>query len=353
MITPDPVVQATGRVFLLTAAAFVVTMAWTPLLARLLYRYKLGKNIRLASDAPVYAKLHAHKAGTPTMGGVLIWVTMLAFAGFFALAAAFHIPGLRILHFVNREETLLPLGVLLATAVVGLGDDLMNIFRIGPKGGGLRMRHRVVLYAAIAAVGAWWFVDKLEWTTTRIPFVGPVDLGWWFVPFAILVLFATAHSVNLIDGLDGLAGGTVLTAYGAYGAIAFVEGRYHLAAFIGVLVGSLLAFLWFNIPPARFFMGDTGAMPLGITLGVIALLTNEPFLLFIIGFPFVLESLSVIAQMMARRWWGRRLFRSSPLHHHLEAMGWPESKIVMRFWVISGVMAVVGLTIFLLDRSAW
>ncbi|MBI4433528.1 phospho-N-acetylmuramoyl-pentapeptide-transferase [Candidatus Uhrbacteria bacterium] len=353
MTALDTMLQATGRVFLLMAAAFVVTMAWTPVFTRLLYRYKLGKNIRLASDAPVYAKLHAHKAGTPTMGGVLIWVTTLAFAVVLALAAALEIPVLRALHFLSREETLLPLGVLVATAVVGLGDDLLNIFHIGPKGGGLRMRHRVILYAAIAAVGAWWFVAKLEWTTTRIPFVGSVDLGWWFVPFAMLVLFATAFSVNEIDGLDGLAGGTVLMAYGAYGAIAFLEGHYHLAALIGVLIGGLLAFLWFNIPPARFFMGDTGAMPLGITLGVIALLTNEPFLLFVIGFPFVLESLSVIVQTIAKRCFGRRVFRSTPLHHHLEAIGWPESKIVMRFWVISGVMAVVGLTIFLLDRSSW
>lgn len=343
----DPVV----KIFVLTTLAFVLTIAWTPALTHVLYKYRLGKQIRLASDAPVYAKLHAHKAGTPTMGGILIWGTAFALAVVFAAAEAFHFVRLGALSFLTRAETLLPMGALVASAIVGLGDDLLNVFRIGAKGGGLHMRHRMFLYGAIATVGAWWFVVKLEWTTVRIPFVGLVDFGWWFFPFAIVVLVATAFSVNEADGLDGLAGGTLLTAYAAYGAIAFLQGRYDLAAFIGVLSGALLAFLWFNIPPARFFMGDTGAMSLGITLGIIALLTNAPFLLPIIGLPFVVESLSVFAQVGSRRLFGRKLLRSSPLHHHLEAVGWPEPKIVMRAWVISGVTAVLGLIAYLVDRG--
>lgn len=344
----DPVI----KILLLTTLAFVVTIAWTPLLTRLLYKYKLGKNIRLASDAPVYASLHAHKAGTPTMGGLLIWVTTLAFAVVFATAHAFGVPGLRDLDFLSRSETLLPLGALVAAALVGLGDDLLNIFRIGAHGGGLQMRHRLVIYSAIAAVGAWWFVAKLDWTTLRVPFIGPADLGpIGFGLFAFLFLIAVTFSVNEMDGLDGLAGGTLLTSFGAYGAIAFLQGRYDLAALTGVIIGCLLAFLWFNIPPARFFMGDTGAMGLGIALGVIALLTNEPLLLLVIGLPFVVESLSVIVQMLAKHLVGRKLFRSTPIHHHLEAMGWPEPKIVMRTWVISGVTAVLGLILFLVDRG--
>jgi phospho-N-acetylmuramoyl-pentapeptide-transferase len=320
-------------------------------LTHVLYKYRLGKNIRLASDAPIYARLHAKKAGTPTMGGLLIWVTAFGLAVILAVAEAVGVPGLRSLSFLSRSETLLPIGALVASALVGLGDDLLNVFRIGPKGGGFRMRHRLLLYTAIATVGAWWFVAKLDWTSVRIPFVGAIDVGWWFFPFAVLVLVATAFSVNEIDGLDGLAGGTLLTAYAAYGAIAFVEGHYNLAALIGVLIGSLLAFLWFNIPPARFFMGDTGAMSLGIVLGIIALLTDAPLLLPVIGLLFVLESLSVIVQLTAKRFGKKKIFSSTPFHHHLEAMGWSEPKIVMRFWVISGVTAVLGLVVFLIDRG--
>lgn len=344
----DPVI----KILFLTTLAFVVTIAWTPLLTRVLYKYKLGKNLRLASDAPVYASLHAHKAGTPTMGGLLVWVTTLAFAVVFATAHAFGIPFLRDLDFLSRSETLLPLGALIAAALVGLGDDLLNVLRIGAHGGGLQMRHRLLLYAVIAAVGAWWFVVKLEWTTLRVPFVGIADLGaWGFGLFAFAFLIAVAFSVNETDGLDGLAGGTLLTSFGAYGVIAFLQGRADLAALAGVLTGSLLAFLWFNIPPARFFMGDTGAMSLGTALGVIALLTNAPLLLIVIGLPFVIESASVLVQVASKHAFGRKLFRSTPIHHHLEAMGWPEPKIVMRTWVISGVTATLGLIIFLLDRG--
>lgn len=345
----DPVI----KILLLTALAFVFTVAWTPAFTRLLFKYRVGKNLRLASEAPVYARLHAHKAGTPTMGGILVWGTTLAFAVVFSAAHAFNIPILRDLNFLSRAETLLPLGALVAAALVGFGDDLLNVLRVGGNGGGLHMRHRLVLYAIIAAAGAWWFVAKLDWTTLRVPFIGPAELGGVaFFCFALLFLVAVAFSVNETDGLDGLAGGTLLSSFGAYGAIALLEGRYDLAAFTGVIVGALLAFLWFNIPPARFFMGDTGAMALGITLGVIALLTNEPLLLIVIGLPFVIESLSVIVQMTSKHLrGGKRIFHSTPFHHHLEAMGWPEHKIVMRSWIISGVTAVLGLVVFLIDRT--
>ena len=171
------------------------------------------------------------------------------------------------------------------------------------------------------------------------------------IPIFIFIIVATAFSVNEIDGLDGLAGGTLLSAFAAYGAIAFLQGHYNLATFCGVIVGSLLAFLWFNIHPARFFMGDTGAMSLGVTLGIVAMLTNSALLLPIIGCLFVLESLSVIIQVLSKKLRGKKVFLSAPLHHHLEAIGWPEPKIVMRFWVISAVAAATGLIIALIDRG--
>lgn len=339
------------KIFILTTLAFVVTILWTPVLTHFLYKYKLGKQIRDQASAPIYSKLHQTKSGTPTMGGLLVWVTTaVLILGIFYLAKLTKYDLFEQLNFLSRGQTLLPIGVLVASAVVGLIDDLLNIRKVGPKGGGLQMRHRLLLYTLIAAVGAWWFFSKLQWDLIHIPFVGDFNIGWWYIPLFIFVIVATAFSVNEIDGLDGLAGGTLLTAFAAYGAIAFLQGKYDLATFCGVIIGALVAFLWFNIFPARFFMGDTGAMSLGITLGVLAMFTNYFFLLPIIGLLFVVESLSVIIQLISKKIRGRKIWLSTPIHHHLEAIGWPEPKIVMRFWLISGITAVFGLIIFLTEK---
>jgi len=180
----------------------------------------------------------------------------------------------------------------------------------------------------------------------------PFILGWWYIPVFIIVIVSTAFSVNETDGLDGLAGGTLLGSFMVYGVLSFLTGRYDLAAFCGVISGALLAFLWFNINPARFYMGDTGSMSLGITLGVIAMLTNTALILPIIGLIFVIESLSVIIQVLSKKIrHGRKVFLSAPIHHHLEAKGWSEPKIVMRFWVIAAVSGALGVCLFLLDHS--
>lgn len=338
------------KIFVLATISFVITILWTPLVTHYLYKYRLGKQIRAKEVAPIFSKMHKAKAGTPTMGGVLVWgTTLFLILLFFYLGKIFN--GLfSYFNFLSRSQTLLPLGVLVASALVGLVDDLVDVFGIGHNGGGLRLKHRFIIYTFIAAVGAWWFYVKLDWTTLYIPFVGNFDIGLWFIPFFIFVIIATAFSVNEIDGLDGLAGGTLLAAFGAYGAIAFALGKYDLATLCAVIIGALIAFLWFNINPARFFMGDTGVMALGVTLGVVAVLTNYVLLLPIIGFLFVVESLSVIVQYASKKIRGKKIFLSSPIHHHLEAIGWTEPKIVMRFWLISGVMAIIGLIIFLLDR---
>jgi len=338
------------KIFLLSTVSFLVAFAWTPLLTHFLYKYNLGKGIRDAKQAPVFAMMHQKKAGTPVMGGILVWATTLFLIVFvFALSEFFGGFWVK-LNFFSRSETLLPLGALVASALVGLLDDFIDIKKIGLHGGGLRMRHRFIIYGLIAIFGAYWFYYKLGWTILHVPFLGNVDIGLWYIPFFIFIITATAHSVNLTDGLDGLAGGTLLAAFTSYGAIAFARGHYDLATFCGVIAGALLAFLWYNINPARFFMGDTGPMSLGVTLGVIALITNSALLLPIIGIIFVIETLSVIFQMFFKKFLGRKLFISSPLHHHLEALGWPEPKIVMRFWVIAAVSAVVGLILFLGDK---
>ncbi len=336
------------RILLLATLSFVVSFLITPFFTKFLYRHKLGKQIRDSGSAPIMSALHADKSGTPTMGGVLIWGTTLFLALLFYY---FDKIGLIKLNFLSRSETWLPLGVLVASAVVGLIDDWLNIKKIGPSGGGLRVRHRLLIYTAIAAFGAWWFYYKLDWDILHIPFWGNMPVGLWYIPIFIFVIVATSFSVNEADGLDGLAGGILTTAFGAYSVIAFWQGKFDLAIFCAVIVGALISFLWFNINPARFFMGDTGAMSLGVTLGVVAMLTNTVLFLPIIGFVFMLESASVIIQVASKKLRGKKVFLSAPLHHHLEAIGWPEPKVVMRLWLISGVAAAAGLAAVLLDKG--
>ena len=340
-----------SRILGLAALSFVVAFLFTPLLTHFLYKYRAGKQIR-TEGAPIFQQMHQKKAGTPTMGGLLIWLTIVFLALlFWGLDKMGFNSIITKLNFLNRSQTLLPLGALVASAIVGFIDDLLGVMKVGSKGGGLQMRHRLIIYTAIASFGAWWFFSKLDWSTVHIPFVGNFDIGWWYILVFIFILVATSFSVNETDGLDGLAGGTLLTAFGAYGVIAYSQGHFDLAVFCGVTIGALVAFLWFNIYPARFFMGDTGAMSLGVTLGIIAMLTNQFMLLPLIGFILMIESLSVIIQFLSKKLrHGKKVFISAPIHHHLEAKGWPETKVTMRFWIISWVMATLGLVIAFLDR---
>lgn len=341
------------RILFFSTLSFVFAVLATPLLTHFLYKYKLGKKIRNSGATPIFSELHAHKAGTPTMGGILIWGTALILIGFFYLLSELFPGGVfQQFNFLSRAETLLPLGALVATAIIGLIDDWLDVRDKGVfGGGGLKLRHRLLIYALIALIGALWFYFKLDWTVMHVPFFGNFEIGAWYIPIFIFIIVATSFSVNETDGLDGLAGGTLLIAFASYGVIAFVMGRYDLATFCAVIIGALLAFLWFNIPPARFYMGDTGAMSLGVTLGIIAMLTNNALLLVFIGLIFLLESLSVIIQTLSKRLRHKKVFISSPIHHHFQAIGWAESKVVMRFWVIAGLGAVMGLIIFLLDKQ--
>lgn len=339
------------KIFFLAALAFIVTILWTPLLTHFMYKYGWGKKIRSADNAPIMAQLHNHKEGTPTMGGLLVWVTTLVLALIFYFLAQW--TGWELfnkLNFLTRSQTLLPLGALVASALVGLFDDILNIRGIGPKGGGLQLRYKLLIYTIIALVGSFWFFFKLDWDLLRVPFVGDFQIGWWYIPIFVFIIVATSFSVNETDGLDGLAGGLLAISFAAFGVIAYTQGRYDLATFCGVIVGALLAFLWFNISPARFFMGDTGSMSLGVTLGIIAMLTNSVLILPVIGFLFVLESLSVIIQVFSKKVFKKKVFLSAPIHHHLEALGWPENKIVMRFWLIGTVMAFIGVILVLMDK---
>jgi len=349
----DPAIASISKILIVAVVCFVVALIWTPWLIRFLRRHKLGKTIRDSASAPIAAKLHAAKAGTPTMGGLVIWVTVAAVISIlYAGCAWLHIGAACQVTFLSRGQTLLPLGALVAAALVGLLDDYLNIRKIGPAGGGLRMRYRLLSYTIIALVAAWWFFTKLQWDTVHVPFAGDMSFGLWYIPFFAFVIVATSFSVNETDGLDGLAGGTLMAAFGAYGVIAFSAGKIDLAAFCAAIFGALLAFVWHNITPAAFFMGDTGAMALGTVLGIVAMLTNQPLLLPLIGLPFVVESCSVLLQVASKKLRkGKKIFKSSPLHHHFEAIGWGEPKIVMRFWVVAFVAAWIGAVIALVDRT--
>lgn len=337
------------RVIGLSVLAFLVAFSITPLITKLLNKFHANKQIRTSETAPVFSQLHAKKAGTPTMGGMVIWLTVLGIALVFAFLNWLFDGFWGYLDFVDRAQTYLPITAMLVAALIGLADDILGVLKIGPHGGGLRISQKLVVYLLLAMVGALWFYYRLGWDVLAVPFIGNVQIGWLYVPLFVFIIVASAFSANETDGLDGLLGGVMLFAFICLTAVAFVLGRYDLAVFGGLTIGALLAFLWFNIYPARFFMGDTGSMSLGITMGVIAMLTNTTLLLPLFASILVIESLSVIIQMTSKKLrGGKKIFLSTPIHHHFEALGWPETKVTMRFWIISVVFSALGLAIFFL-----
>lgn len=352
---PDTVFTVVNvlRIFIVAAVSFFVALIITPFWTKILYKYKLAKKQVVREDvAPIFSKLHQKKQGIPSMGGLIIWGTVLiVIFGFGFLSQIFPGTALAKLNFLSRSQTLLPLGAFIVSAILGLVDDLWNVAGKGAKGRGLRMRDRLGLYTLIGLGGAWWFFYKLEWNFINIPFLGDFTLGFWYLLFFAFVIIASTFSANETDGLDGLLGGVALTMFAAFGVIAFVQERMDLVVFIAAIIGALIAFLWHNIYPAKFFMGDTGAMALGVTLGVIAMFLNVPLLLPIIGIIFVIESGSVLLQLWSKKFRARKIFLSTPIHHHFEALGWPESQVTMRFWMLSAIGAIIGLIIFLVDSK--
>jgi phospho-N-acetylmuramoyl-pentapeptide-transferase len=249
----------------------------------------------------------------------------------------------------SRSQTWLPLAAMVGAGAVGLLDDWINIKGNGNGVAGLRSKIKLLLIGGVAFIGGTWFFTKNGIDSFHVPGVGSVVIGWLIIPLFILVVVSTANAVNISDGLDGLAGGLLATAFGAYSVIALLQQRYGVAAFCMTIVGTLLAYVWFNIFPARFFMGDVGSFALGTALGVVAMITNTVFLLPIIGLVFVGETGSVIIQNISKKLrHGKKIFRISPIHHHFEAIGWPETKVTMRFWVVGQVCAVVGLLLVIL-----
>jgi phospho-N-acetylmuramoyl-pentapeptide-transferase len=335
------------KVLIVSFISFFLAILLTQPLLKFLKLLKAGKNIRNDGDTPVFSALHASKQGTPTMAGVLIWVTVtILIVGFWFMDRVLHVQYFHILNFLTRKETLLPLGAFLGASIVGLLDDYLDLRNKGYKGRGLRFRHKILIYIAVAAIGAYWFFFKLGFSMVAIPFGPDVNFHAWYILFFIFVVVGTSFAVNETDGLDGLAGGTLLFSFIAYTAIAYLQGFYQIAALGAAVVGALLAFLWLNIPPAKFFMGDTGSMGLGTLLAVIAFLVNGSMVLPFIGIVFVIEALSFFAQMFWRKVLKKKLLLSAPIHNHLQAKGWSEAQVVMRFWIVSMAFAVLGLIIY-------
>ncbi len=329
------------RMFLLGFAGFALSMLITPIYTTLAYKYEFWKKPRETTltgvPAKIFNKLHGekHKRHIPTMAGAI-----------FVLAVTI----ITLIFNLSRTETWLPLAAFVGAGFVGMIDDFMNIRSVGGVAG-LSSKFKLLFIISISTVLGWFFYSKLDVTTVHIPFNGALQLGWLIVPLFVFVVVATANAVNITDGLDGLAGGLATSAFTSYALIAFMQQRFGVAAFCLTVAGSLLSYTWFNIYPARFFMGDVGATALGTALGVVAMITDTVALLPIIGIVFVAEAGSVILQVTSKKLRnGKKIFKISPVHHHFEASGWPEAKVTMRFWVVGQVAAFLGLILFVTGK---
>ena len=331
------------KAFALSVGAFSLAMFLTPFYTFMAYRYRFWKVQRTETTTgeklEVFTKLHAHKfkRNIPTMAGLI---------------AVIAISVITLLFNLDRQQTWLPLAALAGGAAVGLLDDVINLRGLGGGVKGLRAPIKFLLISIVAAAGAWFFYYKLGYTSIHVPFIAqPWELGWLIIPLFMFAVIATGNAVNISDGLDGLAGGLSAIAFGIFGIIALLQGNFGIAGFCFTVVGALLSYIWFNIHPARFFMGDVGSFALGTSLGVVAMLTNSLFLLPIIGLLFVVEAGSSLIQIFSKKVFHRKIFISAPIHHHFEAIGWPETKVTMRFWVIAQVMGFIGLLVALAGGS--
>ncbi|MBP6925565.1 MAG: hypothetical protein KBC22_00695 [Candidatus Pacebacteria bacterium] len=344
------------KVFIPAIATFIVGIMMTPWLSGIMYRHKLWKRSSRGNQqenpgiTDAFAQIHNHEKeiSTPRVGGVVVWISIIVTTALlWILSQSFDISFFDQLDFVSRGQTWLLFFGLIVASCIGLADDLLQVYgRDHSIINGLGRWERVGVVLSIGLVGAWWLYDKLGVSSVHVPFWGSIELGIGFIAFFLVVMLATFSS-GVIDGLDGLSGGVLAAAFSAYGVIAFFQNQIDLAAFCAVIVGGILAFLWFNIPPARFYMGETGMLGLTVTLALVAFFTNQVLVLVIIGFPLVATSLSSIIQMIARRFFKTTVFKVAPLHNHFRALGWSAEKVVMRYWVVSIMCAIVGVIVAL------
>lgn len=349
------------KILLPAALAFSVGIAITPFVTHYLYRFRVWKHTggKIALDgkpAEIRNRLHADRdVRVPRMGGIIIWLSAtMVIVGLWLLARLTEADIFVKLDFLSRDQTWIPLFTLLVGAGVGAIDDILEI--AGSKraySGGIPFRKRLLIIGAVAFFVGWWLYAKLDVSSIGIPWYGVVDFGIVLIPVFIAVTWAI-YAGGIIDGIDGLAGGVFAAIFSAYAGIAFFQEQVNLAAFCATIVGGILAFLWFNIPPARFYMTETGSMALTLTLAVVAFMTDQlggglgVGVLPLVALPLVLTVLSVVLQLLSKRFRGKKVFLVSPLHHHFEAIGWPAYKVTMRYWVLAAICALLGLIVALI-----
>ena len=344
------------KILLPAAVTFVVGIVLTPVATHYFYKYKMWRKVSRNENVEVgeFQQIHdgASELSTPRTGGMIIWISVVITIFIFALLDyILRTPLSNKLYFISRNQTLLPLFTLIMASLIGLGDDFIQIFGSNRwTTDPIKLRYiKMSIIIALGIIIGWWFFVKLGISDVYIPWYGFLNLGYLFIPFFILIMLGVWSS-SVIDGIDGLSGGVLSSIFASYTLIAFLHNQIDLAAFCAVITGGTLAFLWFNIPPARFYMGETGMIGLTVTLSVIAFLTNTVLLLPIIAFPLFITSLSTIIQMASRKFRnGKKVFLFAPLHHHFEALGWPKYKVTMRYWIVGVITALLGVIISLVN----
>lgn len=335
---------------------FFIGIAITPFFTNYFYRYRMWKrSSRTEADtSDAFKNVHNVKdeLNTPRIGGVIVWTAVLfAVCIIYFLSLIFPSELTLKLNFFSRSQTLVPLGAFFFAALIGLSDDLFHIYGWGGFAADalIYRKIKIALVTFIGIVISFWFYFKLDFSSIHIPFNGSWEMGIWFIPFVIIVMLAT-FSTSVIDGIDGLAGGVLATIFSAFAMIAFMNDQIDISALSGAIAGAILAFLWFNVPPARFYMGETGMMALTVVLSVIAFLTDSVLLLPIIALPLVVTTASDIIQIYVYKFFnGYRVFKVAPLHHHFQALGWPREKVVMRYWIVTVISAISGIILALIS----
>lgn len=342
------------NVLLPALLTFTVGILITPIVTHFLYKHKAwkkqgGKIAMGGHEAVEFNRLKgATETSTPRMGGIVIWGSVIiTLVLTYLLASVFPSSFFADLDYLTRSQTLIPATSLIIGAIIGFLNDFYDVAH---EGKGLKLSIRLGLITLLSGLLGWWFYTKLGVTGVNIPFDGTLELGLLIIPFFIL-LTLMLYASGVIDGIDGLSGGVFASIFAAYTGIAIVQSQFDLAVFCATVVGGTMAFLWFNIPPARFWMTETGSMSLTLSLATVVFMTdslgdgNGISLLLIVGLPLIATVASNVVQVSYRKMTGRKLLRIAPLHHHFEAIGWPSYKVTMRYWIISIFCAVIGVII--------
>lgn len=349
------------KVLLPAVLSFVIGVSIAPSVIRFLNRRKLWKKKNVAKtidgkEATITASLHNdEKDPVPRMGGSVVWLAVFATTLLvWLISRVYPTPLTEKLEFISRNQTWLPLFAMAVGAVVGGLDDLLVVEAFKGRlnsyiGGGLSFPVRLLAVSLLGVFAGWWFYVKLGVHHIHVPFYGSIEIGGLlFILFFVVVTIAT-FSTGVIDGVDGLSGGVMSSVFTAYGMIAYSHGQVNIAAFCFVVVGAIMAFLWFNVPPAKFYLSETGMLGLSLSLSVVSFLTDAVLYLPIIAFPLMITTISVILQLSWKKIFGRKLFLVAPLHHHFQAIGWSSSQVTMRYWIVSYLCAVLGVIVALVS----